>query len=177
MDIMELGAIGEMVGGVAVLVTLGYLAVQVRQNTASNRVLATQNLVVGHAGASLLLAENGDLAAILQTAAVDSGREGLEPHSQLRFNVWLVGLWSHVELAYFQYSEEQLDERIWKRMEDEIETFLTLPGTMAWWTNDKTRFSPDFVELVDRKLASARPAAIRPTMGQITWDGSRPEGQ
>ncbi len=32
MDIMELGAIGEPVGGVAVLATLIYLAVQVRQN-------------------------------------------------------------------------------------------------------------------------------------------------
>ena len=31
MDIMELGAIGELVGGVAVLVTLIYLAVQIRQ--------------------------------------------------------------------------------------------------------------------------------------------------
>ncbi len=30
MDIMELGAIGELVGGVAVLVTLAYLATQVR---------------------------------------------------------------------------------------------------------------------------------------------------
>ena len=33
MDIMELGAIGELVGGVAVVATLVYLAAQVRQNT------------------------------------------------------------------------------------------------------------------------------------------------
>ena len=38
MDIMELGAIGELVGGVAVLATLVYLAIQIRQNTASNRL-------------------------------------------------------------------------------------------------------------------------------------------
>ena len=33
MDIMELGAIGELVGGVAVIGTLVYMALQVRQNT------------------------------------------------------------------------------------------------------------------------------------------------
>ena len=33
MDIMELGAIGELVGGVAVIATLIYLALQVRQNS------------------------------------------------------------------------------------------------------------------------------------------------
>ncbi len=37
MDIMELGAIGELVGGVAVLLTLIYLAVPVRQSTAVQR--------------------------------------------------------------------------------------------------------------------------------------------
>ncbi len=35
MDIMELGAIGELVGGVAVIASLMYLGVQVRQNTRS----------------------------------------------------------------------------------------------------------------------------------------------
>ncbi len=40
MDIMELGAIGEMVGGVAVLATLIYLAVQVRQGNKTERAQA-----------------------------------------------------------------------------------------------------------------------------------------
>ncbi len=171
MDIVELGAVGELIGGVAVLATLGYLAVQVRQNTASNRVLATQNLVTAHSGANLLLAGNEGLAALLQTATVDGGREALEPHSQLRFNVWLVGFWGQVELAYFQFLDAQLDERIWNRMEYEIENFMTLPGVATWWADDKFRFSPDFVEFVDRKLATAKRPARMPTMGRGTDRG------
>ena len=38
MDIMELGAIGELVGGAAVLVTLIYLALQVRNSAQEQRV-------------------------------------------------------------------------------------------------------------------------------------------
>ena len=37
MDIMELGAIGELVGGVAVVATLVYLAVQIRQGNRAGR--------------------------------------------------------------------------------------------------------------------------------------------
>ncbi len=44
MDIMELGAIGELVGGVAVLVTLVYLAVQVRQGRRDLRLQAEFHL-------------------------------------------------------------------------------------------------------------------------------------
>ncbi len=37
MNIMELGAIGELVGGAAVIATLAYLAVQIKQNTTAVR--------------------------------------------------------------------------------------------------------------------------------------------
>ena len=37
MDIMELGAIGELVGGVAVIASLVYVGLQVRQNTVTMR--------------------------------------------------------------------------------------------------------------------------------------------
>ena len=33
MSIMELGALGEFVGAIAVVITLAYLAIQIRQNT------------------------------------------------------------------------------------------------------------------------------------------------
>ena len=39
MDILELGAIGELVGGVAVIATVGYLSVQIRHG---NRQASTQ---------------------------------------------------------------------------------------------------------------------------------------
>ena len=38
MDLMELGAIGELVGGVAVIATIAFLGVQVRQG---NRLAAS----------------------------------------------------------------------------------------------------------------------------------------
>jgi hypothetical protein len=42
-----LGAIGEMVGAVAVVVTLGYLAVQIRQNTRSVRAASRLEIASG----------------------------------------------------------------------------------------------------------------------------------
>jgi len=43
MTIQDLGAIGDLIGGGAVLVTLVYLAIQIRQNTAVNASLLRQN--------------------------------------------------------------------------------------------------------------------------------------
>ena len=40
----ELGNIGDFLGGLAVVVTLVYLALQIRQNTATTRVQTVQHL-------------------------------------------------------------------------------------------------------------------------------------
>ncbi len=42
MTIQDLGSIGELVAAIATLATLGYLAVQIRQNTRSMRAAAFQ---------------------------------------------------------------------------------------------------------------------------------------
>ena len=47
MDIMKLGAIGELVGGVAVIATLIYLAVQIRQSASVSRAAAERDLLDG----------------------------------------------------------------------------------------------------------------------------------
>ena len=60
MDIIELGAIGEMVGGVAVLATLIYLAVQI---TGSRQALKTQT---HH---NLLMAGQRPIELTLRTSA------------------------------------------------------------------------------------------------------------
>ncbi|NIU08761.1 hypothetical protein GWN42_09780, partial [candidate division KSB1 bacterium] len=48
MTLTELGAIGEFVGGIAVVLTLVYLAVQIRQSTNSTRSSAYQSWVNAH---------------------------------------------------------------------------------------------------------------------------------
>ncbi len=45
MDIMELGAIGELVGGVAVIASLIYVGLQVRQSNAINRAESVRSFV------------------------------------------------------------------------------------------------------------------------------------
>jgi len=43
MNLLELGALGDLIGGVAVILTLLYLAVQVRHNTISLQTSASHH--------------------------------------------------------------------------------------------------------------------------------------
>ena len=67
MDLTQLANLGEFIGGVAVLVTLIYLAVQVRQNTLSNRVSTLLEMSEASASLNDMLASDGELSRIFET--------------------------------------------------------------------------------------------------------------
>ena len=166
MTISELGALGELIGAVAVIVTLVYLARQIRLSAQSNKFLATQSMVTNQVEANYLLAGNDELSRFAQATTEPGGFEKLEPHQQMRFSTLMVGFFLQNDFAYHQYRKGLLDEKIWKRWEDEIPAFLIHPGQAEWWARDKSRFTPEFVAYVDQLVAEYEPPETLPTMGR-----------
>ena len=66
MTIFELGALGEFVDSIAVVVTLVYLAIQIRHNTTSVRAATYQALVESYSEFSLLVGRDSETARIFQ---------------------------------------------------------------------------------------------------------------
>ncbi len=68
---VELGAIGELVGGVAVIATLLYLALQVRQNTLETRVASSQALTDSINQVNLAISVDANRASITRRGRED----------------------------------------------------------------------------------------------------------
>ncbi len=121
-----LGAIGETLGALGVIVTLIYLAIQIRQNTQSMRegrrltlaqtyqmrADALQDMLV-QASTSIIggiivkLTEAGypeDLSALDQLDAEELGR----------FRLWQIAQQSHWDNMHYQYQQGYLDEEYYE---------------------------------------------------------------
>jgi hypothetical protein len=127
MTIIELGALGEFVGAIAVVATLVYLAVQIRQNTRSMEE-----------GRRLALAQTyqmrADALANMMTQAAVSERlgpiivkltevgypEDLDSFDHLTdlelglFRQWQIAQQTHWDNLYFQYQQGFLDEEYYE---------------------------------------------------------------
>ncbi len=116
MTIQDWGAIGELVGGVAVIVTLIYLALQVRQNTRqfSRTVEATQlaaferNVESGNRIRELLLLHPDLIALLLK--GYDSYKE-LDTSEKVRFGMLLRNIFSAAQGAYVRQLSVEHDPR------------------------------------------------------------------
>jgi len=65
MTIHDLGAIGDLIGGIAVIVTLVYLAVQIKQNTKIHASLIRQNFYDATQQQMLHAIESADFNALM----------------------------------------------------------------------------------------------------------------
>lgn len=122
MTIMELGALGELLGAIGVIVTLAYLAVQIRQNTHSinenkrlalaqtyqMRADALQGMLVQAASSEAL----GPLIFKLTTLGYPTDLESLNRITDEErgiFRQWQIAQITHWDNMFYQYQQGYID--------------------------------------------------------------------
>jgi hypothetical protein len=153
-----LGAIGEIVGAVAVVVTLGYLAVQIRQNTRniqSNtqalRLAAYDSFVTNASDLRRSIIENEEVARIYETGLANPDQlQGLE---QTRFRILMFTAIAAFQIEYFQLAHSDLFPDAWAASRHTLRRILVQPGGARFWASYKNELPAGFVQEVDRVLS------------------------
>jgi len=148
-----IGAVGEIVGALGVILSVLYLAIQIRKD-ARARVADTSHSIAARAGAvQQILSENRELAAAWRTA-LTGNLESLKDADRTQFEAFLSVITRSYEDAFYQFREGLIEERVWLAYARSIPDVVRAPGYMAWWQTRKHWFSDDFQAFVDRAMAN-----------------------
>lgn len=151
----DMVSVGQMLGAVGVIVSIIYLAAQIRnQNKESQR--AAINVLTSH-GSDLnrTLVENPDLAA-LWLRALQSFDE-LDGTSKLRFSAHLGRLLRMADSLYLAVLDGILDKRLWRGYERTLAETVAYPGFQSWWATRKHWHTDEFCALTERHIQTAKP--------------------
>ncbi len=80
-------------------------------------------------------------------------RSSLSASDRFRFNVFWFAAYNRFDFAFHQYQKGRLDPQLWAKLDYEIPLYLSLPGALSWWKQDKVRFSEQFAAYVDTRIA------------------------
>ncbi len=149
MTLNDLGNIGELLGGVAVLVTLVYLAFQIRQNTRTMRSAAHHSVNQLGVQINLALGTDPTVARVLMTGSADTPFK--EPHEALMYHLLMRSIFSGAEDFFIQAREGLLEQDMWESRRKSMRTYLKQPGMRAWWDKNKSIFSEDFAAELSRE--------------------------
>ena len=88
LTIQDLGSIGELIAALATVITLGYLAIQLMQNTKALRSQTFQQSSMDMSLTANAISSNEGLASIL--VKVKDGLDVLNSIERLRFHFWML---------------------------------------------------------------------------------------
>jgi len=181
MDWVAIGTIAEIVGAIAVVVSLIYVATQIRQNTQVSRSAARQAI------ADSMTAFNSDLVnsdAMAPLVARDIAGEELEPHETLRLYARAYMIFRTWDNIFYQSRLGMIEQDEWQGFRRNLSVMLHVRHIRDYWRVQGDMFSDAFREEVQRILeeiqdlpsASMVEGLIRPAEGvmseaQRRWAG------
>ena len=159
MDWDAVGALGEILGAIAVIASLFYVAYQVRQNTEQNKLnTVSMQSASGEAinialnDARLRLAGDSELVKVYLRGHDDPG--SLTEEETLRFRLFMaVGL-SNGQLSY--ESDQRGVSAQWSGVQNVVLRMLLTPGGQWFWSEFRRDYPLDYQVEIDRLIAEHR---------------------
>jgi len=147
------GTIAEVVAAIAVVVSLWYVAVQLKQNTELARAELEVQLGVVWAEMHDNVIQNPSLARAYDLAENNWNELSEE---DIRTYLWWVAKSFHVlEGMYRQHRRGLLADSVWEPYDRYIAGVLQIDAVMGWWRSDGSLTSKEFHAHVEALLQAA----------------------
>lgn len=141
-----IGAVGEIVGALAVVASLAYLAIQIRNQNIEAKAATMQQVLESNAAAISQL-QDPELAAIWLKGIDDF--HSLPDVERLRFVIYLASTMRSFENAYFQMKVNRLEEETWDTLLAVVKDVASTAGFQEFMKVRKHHFRPEFVEYLE----------------------------
>ena len=152
MDWDALGAAGEVLGAVAVLITLFYLARQVKQNTEEIRSANYHGVTDSFNEINLAVAKNPELARVWRLG--NEAYEELSADERYQFGFFMHATFRVLDVIKFQSQQGTGDMTLWEFEKNTVNSILEGAGVRKWWRERPYNFSDDFVSYVEKNVLS-----------------------
>jgi len=145
-----IGAVGEIVGAIAVVVTLGYLAMQIRQTNRATKISSELAVFTNFLGLTSDLVNDNETIAIIRKGFVDWDR--LTPDEQATIHNYWATLLGHLGMAYTLFREGTLGHETYMGFENNAVSALLEPGLATWWRFASANFNPPLVKRLEQRF-------------------------
>lgn len=142
----SLANLGEIIGAIAVVVSLIYLAVQVRQNTRAQQTENFSRALDRVAAMQATLSQDSGISVILSKGVLDASE--LTPKERTQFAWAMYELFGAFEFMFLASKTNAIPEEVWQRWSLAVAWWLTFPGVQNWWKVRPVPFTDSFTSYV-----------------------------
>ena len=142
-----LGAVAELLGAIAVLITLLYLARQITQNRESVESASAETVLSNISNALQNAASSSQVTHVLLRGMENMGELTEQERGQFLF--WFYSYFRILEQGYHHYLAKNFSSSIWEGHARHSHTLLSTSGVMQYWEMRREVLSPAFRDYID----------------------------
>lgn len=154
------GAVAELIAAFGVILSLVYLAKQIKANSENISQNTEAMLSASDIGSNQLVlelygpqADNSELAELTLKGHTNFG--ALSAVEQYRYSMTLLSMFETHQTFFVQTQKGAARQETWDYYEKAFGRLCVLPGVIHWWRQNSDSFNPGFVEYVDAKIRSS----------------------
>jgi hypothetical protein len=165
MTLEQLSVVAQVIGAGAVLASLIFVGLQIRQNTQSQRVVAVESLSAAIAAINVPAMQSPALGTALAKALKDWSSASHD--ERVIAHYFLFSFFKLHEQAWYQYKSHVLDHTQWVGWENLIRVYFHSPGIQqVWWPSRRDAFSPKFQAYLAATKPSSAIASLTDLFGE-----------
>jgi hypothetical protein len=151
MNLEELASIGEFIGGFAVLLTLVYLAIEVRNNTKTLKAEANNTTYIDWSEFNAMMSQHPHREVISRAFNPQESFENFEPADQFTIACLARTMIQKFSAAHFQHKAGMLGVENWTSYMTYCKSVFSLPVFSAWWKEERQQpiYSPEFIAAIE----------------------------
>jgi hypothetical protein len=144
----ELGSLGEFISGLAVVVTLIYLALQIRHNTRAVRSSMHQDMNESTLRIAESVSDNENVGRIVLKAEEDY--DNLTREERIRFEAYAERVFGNFESVFYSYRNSMIEQDLWESWESSYLDDISRDAMRRFWQDERPRHLRDFMDFVDQ---------------------------
>jgi hypothetical protein len=161
MKLEAVNAVAQLIAAIGVIVSLFYLAAQIRQNTRSMRAVVVDSLA--HSLVDLLGPQAQNPESLRAFSAVTENWNTATDEDRARSLPFIFATFKLFENAWFQERQGTLDRQQWQGWDAYIRIYYHRPGVKTWWTMRRAAFAAGFRDY----LENSQPVEDLPPIGHL----------
>lgn len=147
-----IGAVGEIIGALGVILSLVYLASQIRSQNTESRLAAVTEWTNQWNEWTASFADHPQLSELWVKGSADFN--SLSPAEVVQYAAHCGRFFRIAEGLHGQYSQGRLEGRAWRGLARTLEDIALLPGIKIWWEKRSLWYSDEFISFVQPLIDS-----------------------
>ena len=153
-----IGAVGELIGAAAVVISVAYLAIQIRRQTSESRLAATRELSSKRTDAIKIVLGDDALIAVYLKAL--RNYESLRGEDRMKASLMFHILTRNAEQDFIHEGAGHADAPYLESVDRVLAQNVAAPGVQEWWASTGALFNHEFQAHVDGLIAESTGSSL-----------------